>query len=1226
MLTSTIKAYLYDEYKDDPDLPAFIDALNSAQQYYLDWFNSIGLPYYPGLSGALLDWVSEGLYGVQRQNAVLDTINASGMLDTLALNTEPLDEFTAPESITLAVSDDVLKRIITWNFFKGDGKRFCPKWLKRRIMRFLVGTNGLDPNPLSSTFTIGPEDTSAISVAAARDLLGAPTQLAPSTATTGGNIAASTTNYYVVTALNGFGETIASNEESITTGSGTATNANTISWNSVTNATSYRVYRGTTAGGENVYFAVASGTTFLDTGAAGTSGSPPAVNTAYAGSTLTVTVNGVLLSQKTQLAANILYLFKAAFLGGMLDLPVQYTYAVNIIAAVSVTIIPQSESVTGIATTLTTGAATAVALGGDGEYTYAWSWQSGGTGITINNGLAAETSFTASSMTRGTTLTGIALCTVTDNGNNTATASIPVTITNVPPVSVSLSMTSASVTGASSDETTALVSSTVTGGAGPYTYQWSWTSGGTDIAINEPTASATTFEGVGIAPASTLTGTAQLLVTDSYGQTATADVAVSVTRVSLLTASASPTSLSDVSASQPVTTASSAVTASGGQTPYTYQWSWQTGSGTDVSIDTPTAASTTFTGSGMSPGNTYGGTAQCLVTDAYGQTAAPTVSVSIDYTQLTLTVSPTSLSVSSDQASETTGTATVTASAGVAPYTYAWSFQSGGTGITINSPAADATSFTAASLSPGQTDSGTAQCTVTDSDGHQATITLSVSIARVTQPSVTVSPASLSVSGSSSTGTTGSTTATASGGVAPYSYAWAWQTGGTGIAINDPSAATTSFTASGLTPGQEDSGTAELTVTDSLGQTATATVTVAIERITQPAVTVSPTSVSYTGATVSETTTSVTAAVSGGATPYTYQWTWQSGGSGITINSPTSDATDFTAGNLSAGQTVSGTALVTVTDADGQTATATASVSIARVTTVSASVSPNSISDSDSSSDITAGTPVVTASGGSGAYTYAWSWQSGGADIAIDSPTSDSTNFTVSSATSGDTYSGTAQCVVTDGYGQTATVTVAVSITRLAPLLRTYTSGSNFYETVPEGYHDCDVELWGGAGGGQGGYQVIVSGKPFPRHGGGGGGAGYVQSSFAVTGGDQFLISSIGSGGAGGAAGASAGTDGEPGTATSVTFVGDSTVMNAGGGGGGTLSGGTGGTASGGTVANDDGGAGGTGDTGTGVGGTTTNGTNANDPATYGVGGNGGYGDTNNGAAGAGGFVSFYYT
>lgn len=106
--------------------------------------------------------------------------------------------------------------------------------------------------------------------------LAAPVQAAASTSGVGGLLTAAT-YYYVVTALNANGETIASNERSIaTTGS---TSSNTISWAAVTGATSYRIYRGTAAGLENVYYSAGAVVTFTDTGAASTAGTPPAANT-----------------------------------------------------------------------------------------------------------------------------------------------------------------------------------------------------------------------------------------------------------------------------------------------------------------------------------------------------------------------------------------------------------------------------------------------------------------------------------------------------------------------------------------------------------------------------------------------------------------------------------------------------------------------------------------------------------------------------------------------------------------------------------------------------------------------------------------------------------------------------------------------------------------------------------------------------------------------------------
>lgn len=106
--------------------------------------------------------------------------------------------------------------------------------------------------------------------------LPAPVQSTATTSTTGGTgLAASTAYFYEVTALNGISESLASNEKTVTTGLG-STNSNTVNWAAVTGAIGYRIYRGTTTGGENVFYTVGAVTTFVDTGAANAAGSPPA--------------------------------------------------------------------------------------------------------------------------------------------------------------------------------------------------------------------------------------------------------------------------------------------------------------------------------------------------------------------------------------------------------------------------------------------------------------------------------------------------------------------------------------------------------------------------------------------------------------------------------------------------------------------------------------------------------------------------------------------------------------------------------------------------------------------------------------------------------------------------------------------------------------------------------------------------------------------------------------
>lgn len=162
-VTKTIPSYLYQEYNDDDDLQAFVLAFNTISQQYIDWANAIQLPVYTGatIAGPLLDWVAQGLYGISRPTLSSGTIQYIGLFDSAEFNRIMFGQVTTIGSIiTYTTSDDFFKRIITWHFYKGDGKNFSIGWLKRRIARFLRGINGAN---------IGAADTSAISISMVND-------------------------------------------------------------------------------------------------------------------------------------------------------------------------------------------------------------------------------------------------------------------------------------------------------------------------------------------------------------------------------------------------------------------------------------------------------------------------------------------------------------------------------------------------------------------------------------------------------------------------------------------------------------------------------------------------------------------------------------------------------------------------------------------------------------------------------------------------------------------------------------------------------------------------------------------------------------------------------------------------------------------------------------------------------------------------------------------------
>jgi hypothetical protein len=157
-LSVTIPAYPYWQYNDDDSVSAFFTAYNLLTQQYIIAFNTLNLPVYPLLSGNLLDWVAAGLYGFPtRPTLTTGTLPVFGAYNTQTYNGNNSVYNATHRSGTLVympVSDDVFKRIITWAFYKGDGKVFSIRWLKRRIARFLFAAPGcLNPN-IDQTYQI----------------------------------------------------------------------------------------------------------------------------------------------------------------------------------------------------------------------------------------------------------------------------------------------------------------------------------------------------------------------------------------------------------------------------------------------------------------------------------------------------------------------------------------------------------------------------------------------------------------------------------------------------------------------------------------------------------------------------------------------------------------------------------------------------------------------------------------------------------------------------------------------------------------------------------------------------------------------------------------------------------------------------------------------------------------------------------------------------------------
>lgn len=148
-LRNTIPSYLYQEYADDDDLQALVSAYNQIAQQIINWFNQVNLPVYTGvlIAGPLLDWVAQGLYGIVRPSLSSGRNRNLGAYNTVVYNLLAYNKVkvVGPSDVTVT-TDDIFKRIITWNFYRGDGNVFNIRWLKRRVVRFLNGTNGTAPN------------------------------------------------------------------------------------------------------------------------------------------------------------------------------------------------------------------------------------------------------------------------------------------------------------------------------------------------------------------------------------------------------------------------------------------------------------------------------------------------------------------------------------------------------------------------------------------------------------------------------------------------------------------------------------------------------------------------------------------------------------------------------------------------------------------------------------------------------------------------------------------------------------------------------------------------------------------------------------------------------------------------------------------------------------------------------------------------------------------------
>lgn len=469
----------------------------------------------------------------------------------------------------------------------------------------------------------------------------------------------------------------------------------------------------------------------------------------------------------------------------------------------------------------------------------------------------------------------------------------------------------------------------VNNGNPPFSYQWDTN------ARSQTTATADSLR----------SGNYTVTVTDNNGCTDT--ITTSITEPQPLVASiASTTDASCFGGNDGQATAS----ASGGTSPYTYNW--------------PSS------GNNATESNLAQGSYILTITDANGCTDTA-LAVINEPSELIASIDS-SIDVSCFGSSD--GAAYASASGGIAPYTYSWSSSANdstatnlGQGsyiltvsdangctdtasVTINEPQALVTnisSFSNVSCAGGNDGSATASASggtppytySWPSSGNNATennltagsYTLTVSdingctdtaTVQISEPSVLIANINLTTNVSCFGGNDGFAVASASGGTAPYTYLWP---------SNNSSAAENNLSA----------GNYIVTVTDANGCESNATAIINQPNPLSLSALINPVSC-YNG-----NDGRISVIVNGGTQPYNYNWS--------------NNTTDSSTSALSAGNYG-----LTITDREGCTLDSIFSVT-----------EPNPISLTASGNDtICAGTNYqisATASGGNGSYTYSWS-------------------------------------------------------------------------------------------------------------------------------------------------------------------------------------------------------------------------------------------------------------
>lgn len=287
---------------------------------------------------------------------------------------------------------------------------------------------------------------------------------------------------------------------------------------------------------------------------------------------------------------------------------------------------------------------------------------------------------------------------------------------------------------------------------------------------------------------------------------------------------------------------------------------------------------------------------------------------------------------------------------------------------------------------------------------------------------VGVSPANLNTSDTSSTVTSGQAMVTPAGGSGLWTYAWIYVSGDSPIQPVSPGSAVTTFRAS-LGAGSSVNATWKCVVTDTVTQQVvnSPNLVISLYRGYPPlSVSVGTAHAALSSQTPANITPGATANVSGGAPPYNYSWSNDSGFNTI----PSGNTCYFGVSAVPPATTRTGTGSLTVTDSNGQPGSASFSIIAENTATapppLSASASPDTVVGYSNDGYVVTDTTTITPSGGVAPYSYSWA-RTGGDGAASGGQ---SCSFTYSNAING-SYGGTFQCTVTDARGYPYAVTVS---------------------------------------------------------------------------------------------------------------------------------------------------------------------------------------------------------